>query len=92
MNDQFLGLDLKVIIAGCSGGLSIIYALKKPEAWELIAGLIVGGLTANYVAPSAAAVFGLPVLPVAFFVGIAGKFICLFGLACIKARLLAKGQ
>ena len=60
MADNFLGLDFKVIVAGCSGGLSTVYALKKPEAWELMAGFIVGGLTANYVAPLVSAALGSP--------------------------------
>lgn len=88
MADGFLGLDFKMIVAGCSGGLSTIYALKKPEAWELVAALIVGGFTANYVAPSIANASGLPILMTAFFVGGAGKWICLAGLRQIRRNTL----
>ena len=87
MADGFLGLDFKIIVAGCSGGLSTIYALKKPEAWELIAALIIGGLTANYVAPSISNISGFPLLMTAFFVGGAGKWICLAGLKQFRRKL-----
>lgn len=92
MADNFLGLDFKVIVAGCSGGLSIVYALKKPEAWELMAGLVVGGLTANYVAPSVSVWSGLPLLMTAFWIGVAGKWICLAGLKYVKSMAMFKGQ
>ena len=90
MADDFLGLDPKVIVAGMSGGLSIVYALKKPEAWELIAGLIVGGLTANYWGPPLAYILGTPLLATAFFVGIGGKYLCVTGLAYLKSKVLSK--
>jgi len=90
MSDQFLGLDFKVIIAGCSGGLSIIYAMKKPEPWELVAGLVVGGFTANYVAPHIVDPSGSWLLFTAFFVGIAGKWVCLKGLEIMKDRIASK--
>lgn len=92
MSDNFLGLDFKVIVAGCSGGLSMVYALKKPEAWELMAGFVVGGLTANYVAPPVSAVSGFPILLTAFFIGGAGKWICLAGLKYVKSLIPSKGQ
>jgi len=79
MAESFLGLDFKLIVAGCGGGLSIVYAIKKPEAWELIAGLVVGGFTANYLTPALTPLPGfssIPVLSVAFFVGIGGKLLC----------------
>jgi len=90
MADGFLGLDFKTIMAGASGGLSIIYAMKKPEPWELVAGLVVGGLTANYVAPHVVDPSGEWLLFTAFFIGVAGKWICLRGLAFVRARLLSK--
>ena len=91
MSDKFLGLDLDAIVAGCAGGVSILYAQKKPEAWELVAALVVGGLTANYIAPTA--IEFLPswvTLPVsAFAVGIGAKWICLKILAFVKQAVKA---
>lgn len=94
-----MGFDFKTIAAGCSGGLSIVYALKKPEAWELIAGLVVGGLTANYLAPplftllsTVPVMSSFPILAVAFLVGVGGKYICLTCLEYVKAWLPSKEQ
>ena len=93
MAENFLGLDFKLIMAGVGGGLSIVYAMKKPEPWELIAGLVVGGFTANYITPALTLVPGFsmfPILFLGFLVGVSGKFLCLFALACVKAKLLAR--
>jgi hypothetical protein len=93
MSDSFLGLDFKMIIAGAGGGLSIIYALKKPAAWELIAGLVVGGFTANYLTVPISKVFPFSFVPadyilsIAFCVGVCGKWICKEMLEKAKARL-----
>lgn len=90
--EPFWGLHPELIVAGCSGGLSIVYALKKPEPWELIAGLITGGMTANYLAVP---VFNLwsgipvlssfPLLADGFLIGIGAKWICVTALAWIRA-------
>jgi hypothetical protein len=90
MTDDFLGLDFKLIVAGAAGGLSIIYSFKKPESWELIAGLVVGGLTANYVTPVITDASKSTGLLVAFFVGTAGKWICRKGLDYVKSRIPSK--
>lgn len=98
MSDNFLGLDFKLLIAGAGGGLSIIYALKKPEAWELIAGLVVGGFTANYCTIPLSRIFPFSFIPsdyilsVAFLVGIGGKFICKSGLEYWKSKTRFKRQ
>lgn len=98
MSDNFLGLDFKLIIAGAGGGLSIIYALKKPEAWELIAGLVVGGFTANYLTIPISKVFPFSFVPpdyilsIAFVVGICGKLICTSVLAYGKSKTRLKRQ
>ena len=92
MADSFLGLDFKVIVAGCSGGLSTAYALKKPEVWELMAGFVVGGLTANYVAPLVSDHMGSPILITAFFIGGGGKYICLAGLKYVRNLTPSKGK
>ena len=98
MADDFYGLDFKLIIAGAGGGLSIIYAMKKPEAWELIAGLVVGGCTANYFTIPISHVFPFSFVPpdyiltIAFFVGIGGKYICKRGLEYWKAKTKFKRE
>ena len=95
MADSFMGLDFKLIVAGCGGGLSIVYALKKPEAWELMAGVIVGGFTANYFTPALILLPGfssLPVLFVGFLVGVGGKLLCKAGLEYWKSVTPFKGQ
>ncbi len=90
--EPFLGLNFGLIVAGCAGGLSIVYALKKPEPWELIAGLVTGGMTANYLATpvfqlssSIPVLSSLPLLAVAFLIGIGAKYICVTALAWIRA-------
>lgn len=94
MPDDFLGLNFKLIVAGCSGGLSIIYAMKKPEPWELIASLIVGGLTANYTAQfffeNVGSHIGSPLLMTGFAVGMGGKWLCLKLLSILKSHALSK--
>ena len=98
MADDFLGLDFKLIIAGAGGGLSIIYALKKPEAWELIAGLVVGGFTANYLTIPISKVFPFSFVPsdyilsIAFVVGLGGKYICKRGLEYVISKTRFKRQ
>lgn len=98
MADSFLGLDFKLMIAGAGGGLSIIYALKKPAAWELIAGLVVGGFTANYLTIPISKVFPFSFVPadyilsIAFLVGIGGKWICKSGLEYWKSKTRLKRQ
>ncbi len=95
MSDEpFWGLYPEQIIAGCAGGLSIVYALKKPEPWELIAGLITGGMTANYLAAPVFKLWSgipvlssLPLLAVAFLIGIGAKWICVWSLGRIRASL-----
>jgi hypothetical protein len=88
------GLSPELIVAGCSGGLSIVYALKKPQPWELIAGLITGGATANYFAVPVFKLWAgipilssLPLLAVAFLIGIGAKYICITALARLRAWL-----
>lgn len=90
MPDDFLGLNFKLIVAGCSGGLSIIYASKNPEPWELVASLVVGGFTANYTAQFIADHLGFPLLMTAFAVGIGGKWICLKLLNTLKTYVPSK--
>jgi F0F1-type ATP synthase assembly protein I len=85
-DDSFLGLDFKLIVAGAAGGLSIIYSMKKPEAWELIAGLVVGGLVANYVTPVIADTSKPWALLVAFIIGTAGKWLCRRFFDYVKSR------
>lgn len=90
MPDDFLGLNFRLIVAGCSGGLSIIYAMKKPEPWELVASLVVGGLTANYTAQFIADHSGFPLLMTAWGIGTSGQGICLKILGRIKSHMLSK--
>jgi len=93
MADGFLGLDFKLMIAGAGGGISILYALKKPAAWELIAGLVVGGFTANYLTMPISRVFPFSFIPseyilsIAFCVGIVGKWVCKMVLEYGKAKI-----
>lgn len=93
MSEKFHGLDFDLIVAGCSGGLSLIYAMKKPEAWELIVGLIVGGLTANFVTPILQPWLPswLPILSVGFCVGAGGKWIMKYILEYWKTATRVKG-
>ena len=93
MANEFLGLDFDRIVAGCIGGLGAVYALRKPASWELIAGLVVGGGTANYLTPSLATLpvlSSLPILAVAFIVGAGGKFLMLLVLEKWKAATQVK--
>ncbi len=82
MSDDFQGLNFARMIAGAGGGLSIVYAMKKPEAWELIAGLVVGGFTANYLTLPISRIFPFSFVPsdyilaISFGVGLGGKYIC----------------
>jgi flagellar biosynthesis protein FliQ len=96
MADGFQGLDFKLMIAGAGGGISIIYALKKPEAWELIAGLVIGAFTANYLTIPISKVFPFSFIPpdyilsIAFCVGIIGKWVCKMILEYGKAKIRVK--
>jgi hypothetical protein len=98
MSDDFHGLDFARIIAGAGGGLSMIYAMKKPEAWELIAGLVVGGFTANYLTLPISRIFPFSFVPsdyilsIAFVVGAGGKYICKRILQYWKSKTSFKRQ
>jgi hypothetical protein len=86
-DDSFLGLDFKLIIAGAAGGISILYSMTKPDSWELIAGLVVGGMVANYVTPVVADISKPWALLVAFFIGTAGKWLCRRGFEYVKSKI-----
>lgn len=93
MSDKFHGLDFDMIVAGSAGGLSLVYALKKPEAWELIAGLVVGGLTANFVTPMLEpwTPSWIPMLSLGFCVGAGSKYIMKWLLRYWKTATRIKG-
>jgi hypothetical protein len=85
--DGFLNLDFKLIVAGAAGGISILYSITEPSAKELLAGVIVGGLVANYVTQAAVADPSTPwAWVVAFSIGTAGKWLCRRAFEYVKSK------
>ena len=78
MSDN-LGLNLRDVAIGIQGAFSAILVLRKKKMGEVLSTVTVGGLTANYAGPAAAAYLGLPQyhdLSV-YLCGVLGWVICL---------------
>ncbi len=73
---SIIGLNIKLIAAGFSGGLIKAFSLKKAEPWAILSSVTTGGLVANYLSPLVSSSIGTPTLPTAFMVGYGGTILC----------------
>lgn len=79
------GLKINVLIAGLAGGIVNAFVFRRSEPWSIIGSVVVGSLTANYIAEPAAAKLGTPEGASGFIVGLAGMAICQGIVAAAKA-------
>lgn len=79
-----LGIDLKIAFAGLAGSTVYIFAFKKSERMQIIGSLVVGTLTAIYVAPYAAFHAGTPPALTGFILGFGGMVFAKTGMSAIK--------
>lgn len=71
-----LGVKAPDLIAGFFGGVVNAFVLKRSDPWSIIGSVVVGGLTANYIAEPFARYLGTCQGTGAFLVGLAGMAIC----------------
>lgn len=71
-----LGVKAPDLIAGFCGGVVNAFALKRSDPWSIIGSVVVGGLTANYLAEPFGRYLGTGQGTGAFLVGLAGMAIC----------------
>lgn len=79
-----LGINVTDLIAGFMGGVVRIFTFGAVKPFEAAGAVLVGALTANYLAPSCAHYIGLPEAPAGFVVGLAGMQIVLTITAAVK--------
>ena len=71
-----LGIKLPDLVAGFGGGVVNAIVFKRADPVAIIGSMIVGALTANYLAESFAHYLGTGPGASAFIVGLAGMAIC----------------
>jgi hypothetical protein len=79
MSDDFwssIGFHLKDLVAGVAGGAARSFLFRKFKPWAIIGSVVVGGISANYLASVVSNFLGTPLLPSAFIVGLAGMELC----------------
>ena len=71
-----MGIRAADVLAGFCGGVVNAIVLKRSEPWAIIGSVVVGGLTANYLADPFMKYLGTGQGTTAFLVGLAGMAIC----------------
>jgi hypothetical protein len=88
-----LGISITSTLAGFMGGVVRIFSSGRITPLESISSIIVGALTANYIAPPATHWSGFPEAPTAFIIGLAGMQVVLLLTSAVKAwRVSPKGD
>ena len=72
-----LGINITDMLAGFMGGIVRIFTFGAVKPFEAAGSILVGALTANYLAPACAKYVSLPEAPAGFIVGLAGMQIVL---------------
>ena len=81
-----LGVDIHNLVAGFSGGIAVSFALKKSDPWDILGGVIVGGLCGNW----ASSIFiGTEHGTAAFFAGVIGMPLCQLLVMWIRKKMEA---
>ena|SRR6266702_1050268 len=71
-----LGLKVKDLIAGFSGGIVYAFMSKRSGMWSIIGSVTIGALTSNYLGASVVKFTGLGEEVAGFIVGLCGMTIC----------------
>jgi hypothetical protein len=71
-----IGVHVADVFAGFCGGLVNALVLKTSQPWAIVASVIVGGITANYMSQPIAHYIGTSQGTSAFMVGLGGMAIC----------------
>lgn len=73
-----IGLNLKIMIAGFAGGLCNALVFRQTDPYTVVASVIVGTLSANYLGPLAFQMVGnwIGEPGSGFFVGLGGMALC----------------
>jgi hypothetical protein len=76
MSDGFLGLNLRDVAIGVQGSISGIFFLRRSKPRDIIACLVTGGLTANYLGPSIGDKLGTSHDLSVYLAGVVGWTVC----------------
>ena len=89
MNLEELGLNAKLLIAGFAGGVVHALAFKQTEPAAVVASVVTGTLTANFLAPVVTHYIGDWLGPggSAFVVGLTAMAICQGVVGLVQSRL-----
>lgn len=71
-----LGIKMPDLFAGFAGGVVSALTFKKSDPWSIVASMVVGAFTANYLGEPIGSHIGLSTGAAAFVVGVAGMAIC----------------
>jgi uncharacterized membrane protein YeaQ/YmgE (transglycosylase-associated protein family) len=71
-----LGIEVADLIAGLCGGMVNALVFQKSSPWGALASVVVGALTAAYLAASMATQFNVRQGPAGFIVGLTAMAIC----------------
>lgn len=82
-----VGFKIPDLIAGFAGGVVNAFVFKRSEPWAIIGSVIVGALTANYMAESVAKYVGISNNTAAFLVGVGGMALVQVAVDVIKRRI-----
>lgn len=86
-----LGIKLSDVVAGFAGGIVNALAFRKTDPFSMVGSIVVGTLTAAYLADYPSKWFGTSGNASAFIVGLAGMAICQGIVASVK-KLSAGGS
>jgi LytS/YehU family sensor histidine kinase len=86
-----LGFSVVSTLAGFMGGVVRVFSSGRITPLESLSSIIVGALTANYIAPPATHWSGLPEAPTAFIIGLAGMQVVLVLTDAVKTWKAPKG-
>lgn len=85
-----LGLDVKMMLAGFSGGVTHQFFFGKRDFYSSLGSMIGGLFTANYLAPSVAHYLGAPDAPIGFIVGLTALIFCQGVVSLVRIRVGAE--
>lgn len=73
---QQIGVSIPDLIAGFCGGVVNAFVFRRVEPWAIVGSVVVGSLTANYLAPVLGHYLGTTGGATAFITGLAGMVLC----------------
>jgi len=73
---QQIGVSVQDLVAGFCGGVVKAFVFDRGEPWAIVSSVVVGALTANYLAPLIGHYVGASGGAAGFLTGLAGMVIC----------------